>query len=97
MEDNMKYQLKKDLPFAKAGSPIKVYPEGSTPMILFDHINEVDVSEEFIPKLLDEGWIEEVKPREFWVVPFTGISGLYYQIVNNPKGFSNAFKVQEVL
>jgi len=61
----MKYRLKKDLPFAKAGEPVETYGElirvidSSTKLgweigfVFFD-----------LPRLIEEGWIEEVKHEE---------------------------------
>ena len=56
-----KYILKKDLPFAKAGTEVDIVDgEG----ILFDgyHCDYVNTGE-----LVEKGWIEEVKPRTFYI------------------------------
>ncbi len=65
----MKYRLKKDLPFAKAGSEVGlrastanwvVYPDSKRRDLCYFigyNYNEGD--------LFDAGWIEEIKPREF--------------------------------
>ena len=76
----MKYKLKKDLPFAKAGDDIIV---GKTPMrktigidftmgepTVFSAITTGDLE-----YLLADGWIEEVKPREWWEVEFQDAGG----------------------
>lgn len=96
----MKYRLKKDLPFAKTGQEVRESLNGI-------QIKRNDKSSEFWitlgdkEKLIDEGWIEEVKPREFWVAPFNetqeSINGKRYKQVINPTDFYGAFKVQEVL
>ena len=75
-----KYRLKKDLPFAKAGAEVR-----------FDNktFNFEAYSEEFNGQwfpfapsmqtdLISRGWIEEVKPREFWVLKnHRGLSAHY--------------------
>ncbi len=64
----MKYILKKDLPFAKAGTAVGVSKNaGGVPMCLWEHTTP-DISKDFIEQLITDGWIEEVKPREFWVL-----------------------------
>ena len=74
----MKYILKKDLPFAKAGI---ISQDFDGDKIIFGNIGtefESDnkkfmLSEDYwfyklhIPQLISEGWIEEVKPREFYL------------------------------
>ena len=63
----MKYKLKRDLPLAKAGTkvrkaggvrciPIAVWPHGAV------------VSDEYFDQLISEGWIEPIKPREWWEI-----------------------------
>lgn len=71
----MKYRLKKDLPFAKAGTEIwvdnlwdgwidaKVY----APTLMTNEYRWEKIMLGKISALEAEGWIEEVKPREFWV------------------------------
>ena len=62
----MKYKLKRDLPFAKAGKEVfeddaSFYIEAEVGIIwCFAEIKDRH-------KLISEGWIEEVKPRE-WVI-----------------------------
>ncbi len=65
----MKYRLKKDLPFAKAGAEVHLFPEnllykrlalfndGTYPYCIVGS-DEIDL------------WIEEIKPREFYVTIF---------------------------
>jgi len=75
----MKYKLKRDLPFAKAGSVI-LYSEnrkefdgslGSVSDMMSVETNKGYLSQwvEIGAKdnLLSEGWIEEVKPREYYI------------------------------
>ena len=49
--------------------------KGCTPISIHDFrelksssVSAVDIAEEYIRELISEGWIEEVKPREFWVI-----------------------------
>ena len=70
-----KYILKKDLPFAKAGIEIPI--ENLSLLIPFNDIHlcgakrhfsyMVIAHEDDIPTLIKDGWIEEVKPREFYI------------------------------
>ena len=60
----MKYKLKRDLPFAKAGDNVEVNPGGCIPFANYSS-GTFSTSEEYIDKLIKEGWIEEVKPREW--------------------------------
>ena len=68
----MKYRLKKGLPFAKAGEEIIcTYLEITyLDKDLYKHTLGYGSEEHGDTKnrLLKEGWIEEIKPREFWVV-----------------------------
>ena len=61
----MKYKLKKDLPFVKAGELLSF-----TEQTICIHTHRTfkyyfDRSE--LQNLISEGWIEEVKPREIWI------------------------------
>ena len=87
----MKYRLKKDLPFAKAGAII--YDSMGNYMENYDNridcfvtCSIVDKERDFSiyqyrgsllfiglkPNLISEGWIEEVKPREFRITLVNG-------------------------
>ena len=65
----MKYKLKRDLPFAKAGKEVSeddasFYIEAEVGIIwCFAEIKDRH-------KLISEGWIEEVKPREWYEIEF---------------------------
>ena len=63
----MKYILKKDLPFTKAGHKVEVNPSGCLPFVNYS-TGVFSTTEEYVDKLLSEGWIEEVKPREWYEV-----------------------------
>jgi len=65
----MKYKLKKDLPFAQAGEQARCF-YGSSVFSITYRMDSVDfnlTSEEYIDKLIRDGWIEEVKPREWYI------------------------------
>ena len=76
----MNYRLKKDLPFAKAGTIIELSPsEGCIPMAIYDfrdlpgsEASNVNISKEYLDELISEGWIEPIKPREFYVTLYGG-------------------------
>ena len=71
-----KYRLKKDLPFAKAGA--EVFLDKDVTGNPIDNRISVEAEKNFggykyfhigysadLQKLINEGWIEEVKPREY--------------------------------
>ena len=58
----MKYKLKKDLPFVKAGNEVEII--NGEPIFFKDGFH-CDYSS--IDDLLADGWIEEIRPREFTV------------------------------
>jgi len=63
----MKYKLKKDLPFAKAGEEVYLKPED----LLYKRIALFDRTTYPYCLIVNDKidfWIEEIKPREFWVV-----------------------------
>ena len=63
----IEYQTARDLPFTKAGHKVEVNPSGCLPFV--NYSTEVfSTTEEYVDKLISEGWIEEVKPREWWVL-----------------------------
>ena len=62
----MKYILKKDLPFTKAGHKVEVNPSGCLPFVNYS-TGVFSTTEEYVDKLISEGWIEEVKPRVGWL------------------------------
>jgi len=63
----MKYRLKKDLPFAKAGEIVDVNDEAD-----LWTVRPLDAKKDYpvcdIPENAKEEWIEEVKPREWYEV-----------------------------
>jgi len=102
----MKYKLKKDLPFAQAGEQARCF-YGSSVFSITYRMDSVDfnlTSEEYIDKLIRDGWIEEVKPRE-WVLEIdTSLCGEVSHAVRpaNAKGRmlhkdSEIIKVREVI
>lgn len=114
----MKYRLKKDLPFAKAGT--KVYScNGNDDFGIIEedcfvicelknHTKDFSIyqyrgSLMFIGEkqnLIDEGWIEEVKPKEWYVKEFEGgsLSHMYdkREVLSQLLG-GRIFKVREVI
>ena len=63
----MKYKLKKDLPFAKAGEGVYLKPED----LLYKRIALFERTTFPYCIIVNDKidfWIEEVKPREWWVV-----------------------------
>ncbi len=66
----MKYRLKKDLPFAKAGTEIKFQESGLDGQNItyeVDPKNGLRIWIADVCPLIKQGWIEEVKPREVYV------------------------------
>lgn len=68
-----KYILKKDLPFAKAGIKIEQIQMSNTALKSYDLFSNNEVrfwinTEKDLDYLISEGWIEEIKPREWWVL-----------------------------
>ena len=99
----MKYIWKRDLPFAKAGKIIS-FTEDSI-VIDRDDTNSKKIyyNREDLDYLLSEGWIEEVKPRELWLVEdaYNGIVAGFEDeglaIMNRAERFnSHACKVTKV-
>ena len=90
----MKYRLKKDLPFAKAGVEVNYIP--------YDYNEQFGIEKDgymFIAPI-DEmaGWIEPVEPRE-WVIPLSIISSTWEQYLNikvSPED-DKMIKVREVI
>ena len=89
----MKYRLKKDLPFAKAGTELvlkgedRIRPSGAEEYLIC-------ITED-LPRLIKEGWIEEVKPREWEVYEY---DGKLYDAKNMLDPLSlTKFKVKEVI
>ena len=81
----MKYRLKRDLPFAKAGET--VYAEEYGISVCDKRIDQLpnyrhtqDQVDAEVQRLISEGWIEEVKPREIWVNEYADklVSNMYY-------------------
>ena len=67
----MKYILKKDFLFAKAGKEVRIFYGASQSSILFNtDISTIDlhISSSAEIYLLKEGWIEEVKLKEFYII-----------------------------
>ena len=96
----MKYLLKKDLPFAKAGAIVSV--EKGAPITFIDKRN-VEYACNYLgeKKLIEDGWIEEAKPREWWVLEKQNSISIYEdkemaEHLRNPQS-NLIIKVREVL
>ena len=69
----IEYQTARDLPFTKAGSEVNLMSKGCVPVSIFDFrgitgsVPNVDVAKDHLDYLISEGWIEPIKPREWWV------------------------------
>ena len=103
----MNYILKKDLPFAKAGTIIDLSPsEGCIPMAIYDfrdlpgsEASNVNISKEYLDELISEGWIEPIKPRE-WTLEVTPEQTYIRILPIRQKLFSSGseiIKVREVI
>lgn len=97
----MKYKLKKDLPFAKAGAEVVVeelyIPQIKKPCYLVDSYwgNREVIGE--VGNELTESFIEEVKPREWGV---TVIDGKIYRtgtVASSSTSKVEYIKVREVI
>jgi len=77
----MKYKLKKDLPFAKAGAEVIIGTAGSIDLCQYNN-GKVNIAENHIEHLVNEGWIEEIKPREF-ELHFDETGAITYIVENN--------------
>jgi hypothetical protein len=86
----MEYKLAKDLPYAKAGSKVKVTSTNyvyaySTPQEVF-YMGIKD-------QLLKDGWIEEIKRREFWMI-IEKSTGRVCQTSQNKKNLLDKWKYE---
>ncbi len=85
----MKYKLKKDLPFAKAGDEVIInkYEDVTTVKghrngkIFYSRIAGGQLHDECVLK--KQGWIEEIKPREFWLLECRNPSALWTEEEKN--------------
>ena len=64
----MKYRLKKDLPFAKVGEVIDMGICGTFENIHLRPNKTGECRQNNLKMMRQDGWIEEIKPREWWVV-----------------------------
>ena len=80
----MKYKLKKDLPMAKAGQEIHIVEQSNNYCfnmeIWDDAVVRIWYSD--LGKLIADGWIEEVKPREWYCLLNTFNNVIGYGNVN---------------
>ena len=94
------YLLKKDLPFAKKGTEVFAYPIDVTfpnIYIMGDLVNEgiEKKSKIYLGRSIDlisDGWIEEVKPREFFIDIENPKDTNCYNAIEISSGSVNEFK-----
>jgi len=99
----MKYKLGKGLPFAKAGAEVYM-AVGYNYICVKDH-NGYEWYLGFqkeLEKFIEDGWIEEVKPREFWISKMITRDKIYGVFntefeANKAEPLSEIIKVMEVL
>jgi len=101
----MKY-INKKLPLLKVGEEIRYMNQDVSGVHCFES-NGLHCSESTLKKLISEGWIEEVKPREWWEIERTDVSFHYddrfrsYEdaedVRNSTYKNSRIIKVQEVM
>ena len=63
-----KHLLKKDLPFAKAGAEIKIVQNLLSDKFISIYLPGKGNPQCYIPFSEKDDWIEEIKPREFFIV-----------------------------
>ena len=105
MEKKMKYKLKKDLPFAIAGTEVQLMPSKLMyPCITYEQnpsYEGVKIWIMDISNLIADGWIEEAKPREWYVLECENPGLLWEseaikaQLKKNPN--LKSIKVREIL
>src|SRR3990167_6428889 len=101
----MKYRLKKDLPLMEAGTKIKIsdkYRDKDNdlplPIVLFRDAIYIKDQQNLIDELISEGWIEEIKPREFWLYPSNDCPPYGVLLTEEwTKGLWGVIKVREVM
>lgn len=96
-----KYILKKDLPFAKAGTELDFLEDGvATVQSIYRERDACFICElKDIDRLIEDNWVEEVKPREFLV--FLNKEGFPIDIflpdLAPERALDEVIKVREVL
>src|SRR5574343_50077 len=99
----MKYRLKKDLPFAKAGNIIERIEISNTAMRSYDVVNHKEIriwlnEESDNDHLINEGWIEEIKPREFYLFDDTQSSEkIFYNTIEEAKADLAQWAVKDLI
>ena len=106
----IEYQTARDLPFTKAGSEVNLMSKGCVPVSIFDfrsiagNTPNVDVAKDHLDYLVSEGWIEPIKPREFYLFD-DQLSGekIWYNTIEEAKedlarwAHKKIIKVREVI
>ena len=75
------YILKKDFFFAKAGKKVRIFYGSSQPSILFNtETQTIDLhlsSAQITILLVEEGWIEKIKPKEWYELRNSNLDALH--------------------
>ena len=68
----MKYVLKKDLPFAKAGAEIEIGFDNNYDELINSKKDKKPAiylkGQVGLQNLLNDGWVEEIKPKEWYLI-----------------------------
>ena len=76
----MKYILKKDFLFTKAGKEVRIFIGSSQSSILFNTATstiDLFISASAETLLVEEGWIEKVKPKKWYELRNNNLNALY--------------------
>lgn len=97
----MKYRLKKDLPFAKAGTEITLHRDNLYyPYFSLERKGDGSLHIWCQGWHTYDSWIEEVEPKEWWLIPNTLPAFEPYAIKGadaDISGYKGVIKVREVL
>lgn len=89
----MKYRVLREMPFAKAGAEVLYkFQNDSYPIFKAGHICtilHIECNKTDLNRLIEEGWIEEVKPREFYLIQAQDLGGVWH-IVDYAFNIDNA-------
>lgn len=89
----MKYKLKKDLPFAKAGAEVRKddYLDSDSQTCFACGVYRFWVHKDVMGE-----WLEEVKPREFWIADYYNYQGKVFYSKESAELSSNS-NLKEVI
>lgn len=96
----MKYRVKKDLPSHRAGTDVDVRVSHWDNM----HFNKdgiIQCSQEHLKELIADGFLEEIKPREFWVNVYNNYNAYVHLTKESAENISKSscetIRVREVI